>query len=60
MGVQKRWSVQSVNHDKAGALFKGLRIHPVLCSILVQRGIDSFEAARRFFRPQLADLHDPF
>ena len=27
---------------------------------LVQRGITSFEAAKKFFRPELKDLHDPF
>lgn len=28
--------------------------------LLVQRGITSFEAAKKFFRPELKDLHDPF
>jgi single-stranded-DNA-specific exonuclease len=26
----------------------------------VQRGIDTYEKAKSFFRPQLSDLHDPF
>lgn len=42
------------------ALQQSLGIHPVICSILVQRGISTFEEARSFFRPQLADLHDPW
>jgi len=42
------------------ALQRSLGIHPVICSILVQRGINTFEEARRFFRPQLEDLHDPW
>ncbi|RYF85720.1 MAG: single-stranded-DNA-specific exonuclease RecJ, partial [Chitinophagaceae bacterium] len=58
--ANKRWRVQSTNQEKAGALFKELKIHPVLCNILVQRGIESFEVAKKFFRPQLNDLHDPF
>jgi single-stranded-DNA-specific exonuclease len=37
-----------------------LKIHPVLCEVLAQRGIDSFETAKKFFRPQLADLSDPW
>lgn len=37
-----------------------LNISPVLAQLLVQRDINSFEEARRFFRPDLADLHDPF
>ncbi|HYO23186.1 MAG TPA: DHH family phosphoesterase, partial [Flavisolibacter sp.] len=57
---QKRWRITTANHEKAGALFKELKVHPVLCDILVQRGIETFEAAKKFFRPQLTDLHDPY
>jgi single-stranded-DNA-specific exonuclease len=31
-----------------------------LCNILVQRGIDTFQKAKDYFRPQLSQLHDPF
>ncbi|MFO7257802.1 MAG: single-stranded-DNA-specific exonuclease RecJ, partial [Bacteroidota bacterium] len=31
-----------------------------LCTVLLQRGIDTFESARAFFRPTLDMLHDPF
>jgi single-stranded-DNA-specific exonuclease len=41
-------------------LSQALKIHPVLCNILVQRGIETFEQAKQFFRPQLNHLHDPF
>jgi len=37
-----------------------LSISPILAQLLVQRDILTFEDARRFFRPDLADLHDPF
>lgn len=37
-----------------------LGIDPVLAGLLVQRGITTFSEARSFFRPDLADLHDPF
>lgn len=37
-----------------------LNIHPVLLQLLVQRGISTFEEAKKFFRPALTDLHDPF
>jgi single-stranded-DNA-specific exonuclease len=37
-----------------------LGITPFLASLLVQRGIHSFDEARTFFRPELAHLHDPF
>ncbi|HEX4958718.1 MAG TPA: single-stranded-DNA-specific exonuclease RecJ [Lacibacter sp.] len=41
-------------------LFRELKIHPALCRILVQRGIDTYEKARDFFRPQLEQLHSPW
>ena len=37
-----------------------LRISPVIARVLISRGIDSEIEARKFFRPQLTDLHDPF
>lgn len=37
-----------------------LKINRLLCKILVQRGITSFEEARHFFRPQLNQLHNPW
>ncbi|MEI6947856.1 single-stranded-DNA-specific exonuclease RecJ [Paraflavisolibacter sp. H34] len=46
--------------EKAEALFHALKIHPVLCTVLAGRGISSYDQAKRFFRPQLTDLHDPW
>ena len=60
MGIEKRWRVNSYPKEKADVLFRELKIHPVICGMLVQRGIETFDAARQFFRPQLSDLHDPF
>ncbi len=37
-----------------------LSISPILAQLLVQREIITYEDARSFFRPDLADLHDPF
>ena len=51
-----------MNSDKerTDALFRELKIHPAICSILVQRGIDTYDKAKDFFRPQLSQLHNPF
>ena len=35
-------------------------VHPALGHLLPQRGFTTPQEAKRFFRPQLADLHDPF
>ncbi len=37
-----------------------LNISPTLSQLLINRGIDTFEKAKIFFRPDLSDLHDPF
>jgi single-stranded-DNA-specific exonuclease len=60
MTHQKRWRVRQADPGEKEALFRSLKIHPVLCDILVQRGITTFEQAHSFFRPRLEDLHDPF
>ena len=44
----------------AGEMTAELKISPVLARVLIGRGIDSVQEARKFFRPQLTDLHDPF
>lgn len=46
--------------EKIKRLSDELTVSPVLAEILVRRGIDTFDRAKRFFRPSLEDLHDPF
>jgi single-stranded-DNA-specific exonuclease len=58
--MQLRWKFHSAPQEKVLALQSELKIHPALCSILVQRGIETFEQAKSFFRPSLQELHDPF
>lgn len=41
-------------------LAEELSISPILARLLIQREIYTFNDARSFFRPDLADLHDPF
>ena len=57
---EKRWRIKNVNREKAEMLVQTLKIHPVLCNILGQRGIENYEQAKKFFRPQLSHLHDPW
>jgi single-stranded-DNA-specific exonuclease len=57
---EKRWHIKTANDEKAKNLTETLKIHPVLCNILAQRGIQTYEQAKHFFRPQLSDLHDPW
>ncbi|MCF0195880.1 MAG: single-stranded-DNA-specific exonuclease RecJ [Bacteroidaceae bacterium] len=43
-----------------GEMANELNISPVICQLLVKRGIPDAQAARKFFRPSLTELHDPF
>jgi single-stranded-DNA-specific exonuclease len=56
----KRWRIEKTDQAIAGALYAGLKIHPVLCNLLAQRGVKNFEEAKDFFRPSLSGLLDPW
>lgn len=59
--MQKRWFVKTPLERTTVDSFRSiLKVDPVVSEILLQRGIDSFHKAEAFFRPKLADLHDPF
>ena len=58
--MQKRWNILRADEEKINALREALKINKTLCQILVQRGIDDFEKAKQYFRPQLTDLHNPW
>lgn len=59
--MQKRWINKAApSEDQVKALGQTLNINSLLASILIQRGIDTFDKAKAFFRPTLLDLHNPF
>lgn len=58
--MQKKWTIIPARSEVANLLQEQLKIHPVLCSLLAQRGIHEFEEARSFFRPSLEQLHSPW
>ena len=61
MPVEKKWiKRENADAETVSRLSSELGIDPVLAELLVQRGIHTFSQARSFFRPDLADLHDPF
>lgn len=45
---------------KVEELKKALQVNDIVATLLLQRGIDTYEAAKTFFRPSFEDLHDPF
>ena len=61
--MQLKWSYTPSTSEQTNAaieLGEKLNIGPILASLLIRRGITTESAAKRFFRPQLSDLIDPF
>ena len=58
--MEKRWKIVQADESKVMALHESLKINRALCGILTERGFDDFEKAKKYFRPQLTDLHDPW
>ena len=61
--MNHKWNYQPPSQEQteaAKALAKETGISPILCKLLLERGITSAAEAKRFFRPQLNELHDPF
>ena len=58
--MEKRWRLLEADEEKVLALQQALGISKIICRILVQRNLHTFDEAKSFYRPQLSDLHDPF
>jgi single-stranded-DNA-specific exonuclease len=59
--MQKQWTLKpSASHERIEELAKAINVSNPIANLLLQRGITSYEEARRFFRPDLKFLHDPF
>jgi single-stranded-DNA-specific exonuclease len=56
-----RWTIKPFpKPEKTKELIDALKVDPLIAQLLVQRGIETYEEARQFFRPTLNDLHDPY
>ena len=56
-----RWTIKpKPDPSKVARLSQELAVDLTTSFLLAQRGIDTFEEAKNFFRPDLNDLHDPF
>lgn len=58
-----KWTYEDPKPEEAAAaalLARETGVHPALGRLLRRRGITTTAEAKRFFRPQLTDLHDPF
>lgn len=56
-----RWTLKpKPSPEKIKALASELKVEELVATLLVQRGIETYDDARQFFRPSLQDLHDPY
>jgi len=56
-----RWTLKpKPSEDKIKHLAQALNVENFVAQLLVQRGIETFEEAKHFFRPSLDHLHDPY
>ena len=56
-----RWKFKSTPTETTVAHLKScLGVDDVIATLLAQRGIDTFEVAKAYFRPHFGQLHDPF
>lgn len=56
-----RWTIKPRPEKSAiEALSSTLKVDDLVAQLLLQRGVGTYDEAKKFFRPQLSDLHDPF
>jgi single-stranded-DNA-specific exonuclease len=56
-----RWTLKpKPPEEKIKNLCQQLNVNELIATLLLQRNIETFQEARQFFRPTLADLHDPY
>ncbi len=58
---EKRWILrEDYDLETVEKLAASLGVDKIIATLLVERGVTTFEEARRFFRPGLDQVHDPF
>lgn len=59
--MEKNWVIKAQGDEAVvNSLAHELGVEKPLAQLLVQRGINTYEEARSFFRPDLSNMHDPF
>ena len=59
--MENLWTLKALpDKDIVCALQESLAVSELVATLLAQRGIETFEEAKQFFRPQLSDLYNPF
>ena len=58
--MESVWNIQNEDKKQVKKLADELGVNEIVAHLLVLRGIITYEDAKKFFRPQISHLHDPF
>ena len=61
--MNHNWQYNKISEEEAvqaAQLANELGLNPIIGKLLFNRGIKTVDEARRFFKPQLNELHNPF
>ena len=58
--MDARWNIQKSDSNLVKRLSEELGVNEIVSHLLVLRGVTTYNDAKKFFRPQISDLHDPF
>ena len=58
--MQKRWKIKEIDSQTVKDLAESLGVSNSIAQLLVLRGINTFDTAKQFFRPDFSQFHNPF
>jgi single-stranded-DNA-specific exonuclease len=58
--MAKRWIVREHNTQQVDSLARALSVSPTIAALLISRGCASESSARKFLKPSLDQLHNPY
>ena len=57
--MEKLWQKRKCDENLVKKLAIDLGVSKIISQLLILRGVNTFDDAKSFFRPQISDLHDP-
>lgn len=57
--MQKRWTIQNHDYEAVKALAHQIKVSPIVAALLISRGYETPEKAKKFLNPSFSDLHEP-
>jgi len=58
--METLWNIQNLDTKQVKQLAEELGVNEIVAHLLVLRGITNYVDAKKFFRPQISHLHNPF